>query len=220
VALAALLLSGCAGVLPSAQGNPGGPAPTSEVAGARSTEQGQSWNFDGGAVGGLPTGATTFSGNWAVRAESDAPSQPNALCQTGTSAYPALALTDTAYEDVVITIRFKPISGNTDRAAGIIFRVQDKDNYYTLRASALENNVTFYKYSGGRRNLMKGGSATVASGQWQMLRLEVSGSRFRGYLNNQLVVDANDDSFKTGGIGLWTKSDSVACFDNVEVRAQ
>ena len=35
-----------------------------------------------------------------------------------------------------------------DQAAGIIFRVQDGQNYYILRANALENNVNFYTYAG------------------------------------------------------------------------
>src|SRR2546428_13133836 len=39
------------------------------------------WNFDTDPVGGVPSGAQDFSGQWAVSAESDAPSQPNALCQ-------------------------------------------------------------------------------------------------------------------------------------------
>src|SRR5438132_10021585 len=39
------------------------------------------WTFDGDQVGGLPSGAQAFSGQWAVRAESDAPSPPNARCQ-------------------------------------------------------------------------------------------------------------------------------------------
>src|SRR6266567_1332876 len=41
------------------------------------------WSFDTDPVGGLPAGAQAFSGQWAVRAESDTPSPPNALCQTG-----------------------------------------------------------------------------------------------------------------------------------------
>ena len=41
------------------------------------------WTFDSDAVGSVPTGAQVFSGQWAVRAEPDAPSPPNALCQTG-----------------------------------------------------------------------------------------------------------------------------------------
>jgi hypothetical protein len=117
---------------------------------------------------------------------------------------------------VTVTARFKPVSGNSDRAAGIIFRIQDKDNYYILRANALEDNVNIYKYVGGWRRVVQEGSAKVPSGTWQELRVEVKGNHIRGFLNGKLVVEATDDTFKAGKIGLWTKADSVTCFDNIQ----
>ena len=174
------------------------------------------WSFDGDPDGSLPAGAAVFSGSWAIRAEPDAPSPPNALCQTGIAQFPALSFGEAAYGDVVLAVRFKPISGREDQAAGLIFRVQDKDNYYILRANALENNVNFYKYAGGRRTTIKEGAAPVASGQWQELRVEVAGNHFRGFLNGQPVVEASDDTYQAGQVGLWTKADSVTCFDEVE----
>ena len=177
------------------------------------------WTFDTDPVGGLPQGAAVFSGNWSVRAESDSPSAPNALCQTESATFPAMTLGDAVYTNVLVSIRFKPISGSIDRAAGIIFHVQDNNNYYIVRANALENNVDIRKYVNGRRTTLKTASANVLSGQWQELSVEVVGSRIRGFLNGQLVVETSDDTFKSGKVGLWTKADSVTCFDDVEVRA-
>lgn len=176
-----------------------------------------SWTFDGDASGGVPAGAEVFSGSWVVRPEADAPSKPNALCQVGNAEFPAIALTTSVYGDLTMTIRFKPVSGRVDQAAGIIFRVQDRDNYYILRANALEANVNLYKYAGGRRSGIKDGGSKVAAGQWQELRVEVSGDRLRGFLNDQLVVEASDSTYKAGRVGLWTKADSMTCFDDVVV---
>lgn len=39
----------------------------------------------------------------------------------------------------------------------------------------------------------------------------------RGFLNGQPVVEATDATYKAGRIGLWTKADSVTCFDDVVV---
>jgi hypothetical protein len=119
------------------------------------------WTFDTDPVGGLPRGAEVFSGAWEVRAEADAPTPPHALCQTGAAEFPALCLGDEVYTDLVVSARFKPISGREDQAAGIIFRVQDKDNYYILRANALEDNVNFYIYASGKRSRLKGSSVKV-----------------------------------------------------------
>jgi hypothetical protein len=158
-----------------------------------------SWNFDADAEGALPEGAEVLSqprfGGWAVRAEADAPSPPNALCQTGMAEFPSIALSSTVYTDLIISARFKPISGVVDQAAGLLYRIQDADNYYILRANALEGNVNFYKYASGRRSLMNEGRATVASGQWQELRVEAVGRQFRGFLNGDLVVEASDDDY-------------------------
>jgi hypothetical protein len=175
--------------------------------------------FDSDPVGGLPPGAVVFSGSWAVRAEEGAPSPPNALCQTATAQFPALSLGDAVYTDVVLSTRFKPISGHEDRAAGLIFRVQDRDNYYILRANALEGNVNFYKYAGGRRSAIMEASAKVEAGQWQELRAEVVGNRMRGFLDGQQVVEATDETYTAGKVGLWTKADSVTCFDDFEARS-
>jgi Domain of Unknown Function (DUF1080) len=178
------------------------------------------WNFDKDSAGGLPAGAEVYSGTWQVRTEADAPSPPNVLCQTATADFPAIRLGDKIYSDLTATVRFKPISGKDDQAAGIIFRVQDKDNYYILRANALEDNVIFFRYGSGSRTTLKEGSAKVPFGQWQELKLEVEGNRFRGFLNGQLVVETTDDAYKAGGIGLWTKADSVTCFDDLRATAK
>ena len=195
-----------------------GGAPTVTYVSAAPSAASASWSFDQDAAGSLPQGSAVFAGQWAVRSETDAPSKPNALCQTGSATFPAIALTSAVYADVVVTVRFKPISGREDQAAGIIFRVQDKDNYYILRANALESNVNFYKYASGSRSGIKDGSAKVLAGQWQELRVEATGERLRGFLDGKLVVDAADGTYKAGRVGLWTKADSITCFDDLSVK--
>jgi hypothetical protein len=208
-AVAVLVLSACSG---------GQGAVRYQPADKTAPAQPLRWTFDSDTVGGIPRGAVVFSGTWAVHAEADAPSPPNALCQTGVAQFPAISLSDAVYTDVVLSTRFKPISGREDQAAGLIFRVQDKDNYYILRANALENNVNIYKYAGGRRRDIKEAAAQVRPGRWQGLRVEIVSNRIRGFLDDRPVVEAMDDTYKAGKIGLWTKADSVTCFDDVEAK--
>jgi hypothetical protein len=115
--------------------------------------------------------------------------------------------------------KFKPISGREDQAGGLIFRVQDKDNYYIARANALEDNVIFFIYQNARRSQLKGAGAKVANGVWHDLRVDVNGNKFVAFVDGKQVVDVTDDRYKTGGVGLWTKADSVTCFDDVQVIA-
>jgi 3-keto-disaccharide hydrolase len=179
------------------------------------------WPFDGDEVGKPPTGGEVFGGRWEVRAEPDAPSKPNVLCQSATTEdFPAIRLGTGVYTDLTATVRFKPVSGKDDRAAGIIFRVQDKDNYYIARANAREDNVILFRYASGRRSTLKEGSVKVPSGEWQELKVEVEGNRFRAFLNGRQVVEATDDAYAAGGVGLWTKADSVTYFDDYRVTAK
>jgi hypothetical protein len=47
--------------------------------------------------------------------------------------------------DMTISVKFKAISGSVDQAAGIVWRYRDPDNYYVVRANALEDNLVLYK---------------------------------------------------------------------------
>ena len=38
-----------------------------------------------------------------------------------------------------------------DQGGGIVWRYRDKDNYYIVRANALEDNVVLYKVQNGKR---------------------------------------------------------------------
>ncbi|MDP9475339.1 MAG: DUF1080 domain-containing protein [Actinomycetota bacterium] len=209
VAVLLLLLTGC-----------GGSSESSFRGADRATPQSgpgveKLWTFDEEPAGGLPDGAQVFSGTWEIRPEPDAPTEPNALCQTGEAEFPALVLGDAAYTDVALSASFKPISGREDQAAGLIFRVEDEGNYYILRANALEDNVDVYKYSGGERGELASEPAEVEAGEWQELRVEAVGGEIRGFLDDELVVAAKDDEFPAGRVGLWTKADSKTCFDRV-----
>jgi hypothetical protein len=178
------------------------------------------WTFDDDAVGALPHGAEVCSGNWAILSDANAPTPPNVLCQTATAAFPALCLSDRIFTNVEVSVRFKCVSGNEDQAAGVLFRVQDAENYYIFRANALEDNVMFFRYASGKRNILKRNTHRIPSGQWQELKVEVVGNQFRGFVDGNLVAEVSDDSYLAGRVGLWTKADSVTCFDDFLVVAK
>jgi hypothetical protein len=178
------------------------------------------WTFDNELAGSVPSKAEAFGGNWVIRPEQDAPSPPHVLCQTAVAPFPSLCLGDSVYTDVELSVKFKPVAGQQDQAAGIIFRVQDRDNYYIFRANALENNVMFFLYASGQRSILKRSMVSVPTGKWQELKVEAVQDRFRGFIDSKLVAEVTDSSYKAGKAGLWTKADSIACFDNFRVIAR
>jgi hypothetical protein len=119
-------------------------------------------------------------------------------------------------------VRFKALAGSEDRAAGLVWRAIDANNYYVVRANALEDNVVLYKTVSGVRSPLdivgrKGGygvKVAVPSGHWHSLRVEFSGTRFKVSYNDRVLFEVEDATFKNAGmIGLWTKADSVTAFD-------
>jgi hypothetical protein len=128
--------------------------------------------------------------------------------------------------DVDVSVRFRPISGQGDQAAGIVWRYQDVDNYYIVRANALENNVVLYKVEKGRRTDLPlkgvgrtyGMKAQVPSGKWGALRVKAVGSLFTVFCNGKQLYEVEDTTFiGAGKVGVWTKADSVTHFADLKM---
>jgi hypothetical protein len=122
-------------------------------------------------------------------------------------------------KNVEVTLRFKPVSGKVDQAGGIAVRLSSPDNYYVVRANALEDNVRFYRVVKGRREQLAGVDTKVASGQWHALGLRVEGDRFTISFNGKQLFTATDATLADAGkIALWTKADSITHFDSIAIR--
>jgi len=115
-------------------------------------------------------------------------------------------------------IRFKAVAGKVDQAGGIAIRVRDADNYYVVRANALEDNVRFYRVVQGRREQLEGANVKVTPNEWHTLGLRAEGERFTVTYDGKTLYSATDKTFASAGkIALWTKADSVTRFDQVKV---
>jgi len=176
--------------------------------------------FDNSKTGAAPPGWTatqTGSGSakWSVEKDDSAPSKPNVLKQNGEATFPVCIKNDTNLKDGFVEVKFKPIAGKEDQAGGVIWRVQDANNYYISRANALEDNVTIYHTINGKRVAFKSINTKVTSGAWHTLRVDFAGNKFTVTFDGNKVIDATDESFANGGkVGVWTKADSVTVFDD------
>jgi hypothetical protein len=177
-------------------------------------------NFDDMRVGAVPSGWTatqtgTGAAKWSVEKDASAPSKPNVLKQSGQATFPVCIKNDTNIKDGFVEVKFKPIAGKEDQAGGVIWRVQDANNYYIARANALENNVTIYYTIRGKRTEKKRANIKVASSAWHTLRVDFSGNHFTVTFDGKKAIEWDDDTFKDAGkVGVWTKADSVTEFDD------
>ena len=165
-------------------------------------------------------------GKWVVQSDGTNKVLAQTDADSTCSRFPVAVLADVTAADVDLSVRFKPISGRVDQAAGLVWRYQNQDNYYIVRANALEDNVVLYKVEGGKRTdlPLKGEGRTygkksdVPGGQWSTLRVVANGPLFEVYFNGAKLYEVEDGTFSTPGkVGVWTKADSVTQFDDLTV---
>jgi hypothetical protein len=121
-------------------------------------------------------------------------------------------------KNVDLSLKFKPVAGRVDQAGGIAVRVADADNYYVVRANALEDNVRFYRVVRGRREQIDGINIKVSSNEWHSLGLKAQGDRFTIEFDGKTLFTTTDKTFAGAGkIALWTKADSVTRFDQIAI---
>jgi hypothetical protein len=187
-------------------------------------------DFEAAAVGEPPPGfsfALTGGGpppRWVVLEDPSSPAGPKVLAETSrdrtSDRFPLAVLEGVAARDVALSVRFRPVDGRVDQAAGLVLRWRDARNYYIARANALEDNVRLYRVVDGRRIQFAGADVRVPRDRWQSLGLRVEGERFEVLLEERVLFSATDRTFtEAGRVGLWTKADSVTHFDALEVRA-
>jgi len=171
--------------------------------------------FDFTLTGGGPVSA------WKVVADPTATTQ-KAIAQTSQDRtdyrFPLAVYQPISARNVDVVVRFKPVGGTVDQAGGIAVRLADPDDYYVVRANALEDNVRLYRVVSGSRQQIQGANLKVAANQWHMLGLRAEGDRFTVSFEGNPLFTAQDSTFVSPGkVALWTKSDSVTHFDTIAI---
>jgi hypothetical protein len=195
-------------------------------------------DFDDAAVGSAPQGWIVVpSGEgapprWQVVDDPGSQAPGNVLAQLAADRkfrlFPLAIFAGAELSDGRVAVRFKPVSGGAAKAAGLVWRYQDENNYYVVRADALRENVVLFKVQNGRRReLGSFGRRTsddefspeleIVASQWSRLEVDFSGSRFSVFFDGEKLFDVDDSTFsQPGRIGLWTMADSVSYFDDFE----
>src|SRR5437870_1978375 len=175
----------------------------------------ENFNFEQKGIEGWKT----VDGQWTVEEMPGAPSGKKVLVQRALqNQFNVIVAPGGPYTDVDVSVRFKPISGREDASGGIVFRFSE-GRYYVVRANALEDNFRLYYYDRVRNQLATAKVKPPVLGQWHTLRVVALGDHIQAYLNGQLLLDHLDSRFRSGQVGLWTKSDSVTAFDDLEIKS-
>jgi hypothetical protein len=133
--------------------------------------------------------------------------------------FPMLIYDKETFKDFKLTTRFKIVSGVAEQMAGIVFRYQNSSNFYVIRASALGHNIRFYKVVNGLRGNLLGPDTNITTNVWHTLNIQCQGNQITCLLDDQAVMPPlTDNTFTTGKIGFWTKSDAVSYFGDTSIN--
>jgi len=150
------------------------------------------------------------------------------------------------FSNGTISMKFKTISGESDRCSGILFNVKPNGDWLSIRYNDTENNVALWEFHNGiRRNIRFSDRAKpfmLDKNAWHELKMTVDGADFKAWLDGALALEytfgaqpgpgrngaapnpdlipANNPVLQppvSGRIGIWSKTDSTSYFKDYVV---
>lgn len=133
--------------------------------------------------------------------------------------FPVLVYDDNKFDDFTFSTRMKIVSGGLAQMGGIVFRYQNPTNYYVLVASVLDKHFWFFKIVNGvRSDRLIGPAIQISKNEWHEMSVKCEGNHINCLFDGkQIIPMMTDDSFMSGKLGFWTKSDSVVYFTDAKV---
>jgi hypothetical protein len=139
-----------------------------------------------------------------------------------------------------ISMKFKTVSGDSDRCSGILFNVKPNGDWLAIRYNDTENNVALWEFHNGIRRAVKRGRERewmLDRNAWHELKMTVNGTDFKAFVDGKPALEytlgsepgpgrnntpPNPDLFPAnnpvlrppvdGHVGLWSKTDSTSYF--------
>ena len=149
------------------------------------------------------------------------------------------------FSNGTLSVKFKTIAGDADRASGILFNVKPNGDWLAVRFNDTENNVAFWEFHNGvRRNLKFSDRAKpipLDRAAWHELKLTIDGPTLQAFIDGSLAMEytlgaeptvgrrgpPHEDLYPrnnpvlrppvSGKVGLWSKTDSTIQFKDYKV---
>ena len=149
------------------------------------------------------------------------------------------------FSNGTISLKFKTVAGDADRASGILFNVKPNGDWLAVRYNDTENNVALWEFHNGMRRNMKFNrdrKFMLDRKAWHELKLTIDGADLKTWLDGDIameytlgsqpgpgrggaaphpdLVPENNAVLRppvNGQIGLWAKTDSTSYFKDYVV---
>lgn len=187
----------------------------------------KTWNFDSYQDNIVPDGFESVQlgsvqGSWIIKSDNSSPSKPNVLAKlsnNNTDSFYHIQLMPEGIttSESLTSVKFKIISGEKERAAGLVVRFQGSSHYFVLIADAVNSRFSLCKAEPDRLICRYDRSVTITTGEWHTISAQVSKMGIAGSLDDKLLIKANDAYYQLGQPGVWTKGDSQVYFDDLKI---
>jgi len=149
------------------------------------------------------------------------------------------------FSNGTISMKFKTVSGDSDRCSGILFNVKPNGDWLAVRYNDTENNIALWEFHNGLRRGVKFGPERkwmLDRSTWHELKLDVDGTAIKAFVDGSLALEytmgsepgpgrngapphadlfpANNPVLRppvSGKVGLWSKTDSTSYFKDYVV---
>ncbi|MHC4497978.1 MAG: family 16 glycoside hydrolase [Planctomycetota bacterium] len=190
------------------------------------------WEFEEGKSGSVPQGWSIAETNgkgrpaeWQIIKDENVPSGDQAVAITANKnsgkTFNLLFAEEVSRKDITVQVKLKPISGKEDQGGGIVWRVQDPDNYYIARWNPLEENVRVYVVKDGKREQLASAEIKADTNRWQEMDIEAEDEEIQVQFNEEDIIEIEDTTLPGAGmVGLWTKADASTAFDDFGIEIE
>jgi hypothetical protein len=106
------------------------------------------------------------------------------------------------FSNGTISLKFKTVSGNSDRASGILFNVKPNGDWLSVRYNDTENNVALWEFHNGIRRNVKfnrerkfdldpkcSRPVLGTCGAWHELKLTIDGADLKAWLDGEIAME-------------------------------
>lgn len=172
-------------------------------------------------------------GRWRVERDDTAPSAPHVLRQERAYAAgesPRIVVDHLLFADLRLSLRCRVEPGIEAGTCGAIVRTTTQDDFVVARLDVLSHRVVVERVRHGIASEIASAPSPVRASEWHRLEVTVHGAllelrvddahALRTSLSPLDVPIADADAApREGLVGLFTKGDGVASFDDLEVEA-
>ncbi|MBN1124500.1 MAG: DUF1080 domain-containing protein [Sedimentisphaerales bacterium] len=104
---------------------------------------------------------------------------------------------------------------------GIMFRVQDQNNYYRFSWNRQVGYARLIKVAGGIATLLDSADSSFVEDVLYHVKIQVLGDQLQVFIDDAFLLEATDNEFTSGSIGLYTWGNApITWFDDILVQHQ